>query len=74
MSLSGLRTKSIQVVAYININSINTLINCYFYRYDETNVTLRKRIDLSLKYFMKYEIFNLGRGKVFPCIFAEIKA
>ena len=52
MSLSGLRTKSIQVViilfiADIDINSINPLVKCYFYRYDETNISLRKRVDLS---------------------------
>ena len=52
MSLSGLRTKSIQVViilfiADININSINPLVSCYFHRYDETNISLRKRVDLS---------------------------
>ena len=52
MSLSGLRTKSIQVViilfiADIDINSVNPLVNCYFYRYDETNISLRKRVDLS---------------------------
>ena len=52
MSLSGLRTKSIQVViisfmADIDINSINPLVNCYFYRYDETNISLRKCVDLS---------------------------
>ena len=34
-------------IAYIDINSINTLVNCCFYRYDETNITLRKRVDLS---------------------------
>ena len=37
-------------IAYIDINSINTLVNCYFFRYDETNITLRKRrgvVDLS---------------------------
>ena len=32
---------------YININNIKTLVNCYFYRYDEANITLRKRVDLS---------------------------
>ena len=48
-------------IAYIDINSINTLVSCYFYRYDETNITLRKRVDLSLKYFMKHEISKLGR-------------
>ena len=37
----------ILVIAYIDINSINTLVNCYYYRYDETNITLRKRVDLS---------------------------
>ena len=53
MSLSGLRTKSILLVndvlfiAYIDINSINTLVSFYFYRYGETNITLRKRVDLS---------------------------
>ena len=55
-------------IAYIDINSINSLVNCYFYRYDETNITLRMRVDLSLKYFMKHEIFELGRGKVIPSI------
>ena len=64
----------ILIIAYIDINSINTLVSCYFYRYDKINITLRKRVDLSLKYFMKHEIFKLGRGKVIPCIFAEIKA
>ena len=34
-------------IAYIDINSINTLVNCYFYRFDETSITLRKRVDLS---------------------------
>ena len=46
-----LRSKSIQVIilfiADIDINSINPLVNCYFYRYDETNTSLRKRVDLS---------------------------
>ena len=34
-------------IAYIDINRINTMVNCYFYCYDETNITLRKRVDLS---------------------------
>ena len=52
MSFSGLRTKSMQVVIILfiadnDINSINPLVSCFFHRYDETNVSLRKRVDLS---------------------------
>ena len=52
MSLSSLRTKSIQVViilfiADIDINNVNPLVNCYFCRYDETNISSRKRVNLS---------------------------
>ena len=34
-------------IAYIDINSINMFASCYFCYYDETNITLRKRVDLS---------------------------
>ena len=34
-------------IAYNDINSANTLASCYFYRYDETNIILRKGVDLS---------------------------
>ena len=62
-------------IAYIDKNSINTLVNCYFYRYDENKYHIAQECrPLSLKYFMEHEIFKLGRGKVIPCIFAEIKA
>ena len=71
MSLSGLCTKSIQVViilfiAYIDINSINKLVN-YFDRYDQTNITLHKRVDLyhlNISWHMKY--LNKAEVRYFP--------
>ena len=74
LSLSGLRTKSTQVViilfiADIDINSINPLVNCYFHHYDETNISLRKRVDLShsnISSNMKY--LNYAEVRYFPAV------
>ena len=52
MTLSGLRIKLSPrsyalFIADIVINSIKRLVSCYFYRNDETNIAMRKRVDLS---------------------------
>ena len=68
MTLSGLRIKLspcryVLFKADIVVNSIKTLVSCYFYRNDETNIAMRKcvNLELSLKYFMEHEIFKLDR-------------
>ena len=52
MTMSGLRIKLsscsyVLFIAGIAINSIKILVSCYFYHNDETNIAMRKRVDLS---------------------------
>ena len=52
MTLLGLCIKvspcsNILFIADIVINNIERLASCYFYRNDETNIAMRKRVDLS---------------------------
>ena len=52
MTFSGLRIRlspcsHVLFIADIVINSIKRFASCYCYRNDETNIAMRKRVDLS---------------------------
>ena len=69
MTLSGLRIKLspcsyVLFILDIVINSIKRPVSCYFYRNDETNIAMRKRVDLSHSNF-SWCMQNLGISLLF---------